>query len=149
MATTVNIYLTFNGNCEEAFNFYKSAFGGEFSYVGKFGDMPPQEGMPAIPDNEKERIMHIALPISKETMLMGSDASDAFGNITTIGDNFSVSINTDSIDEANRLFNALSEKGKINMPLSKTFWGAYFGMFTDRFGINWMVNVDLKESHIG
>lgn len=82
-------------------------------------------------------------------MLMGSDASDAFGNITTIGDNFSVSINTDSIDEANRLFNALSEKGKINMPLSKTFWGAYFGMFTDRFGINWMVNVDLKESHIG
>lgn len=149
MATTVNIYLTFNGNCEEAFQFYKAVFGGEFSYVGKFGDMPPQEGMPAIPDSEKNKIMHIGLPISKETILMGSDASDAFGNVTTIGDNFSVSINTDSIDEANRLFNALSEKGKINMPLSKTFWGAYFGMFTDRFGINWMVNVDLNESHIG
>lgn len=147
MATTVNIYLTFNGNCEEVFQFYKSVFGGEFSYVGKFGEMPLQEGMPAIPDSEKNKIMHIAFPVSKETILMGSDASDAFGKVTTVGDNFSISINTDSIDEANRLFNALSENGKINMPIGKTFWGAYFGMFTDKFGINWMVNVDLNESN--
>ena len=137
--TTVNIYLTFNGNCEDAFNFYKSIFGGEFSYVGKFKDMPPIDGK-ACPPEDADKIMHIGLPISKETILMGSDSSEAFGQTTTIGNNFSISINTDSKEEADRLFNGLSAGGKIAMPMNKTFWGDYFGMFTDKYSINWLVS---------
>ena len=143
--TTVNVYLTFNGNCEEAFNFYKSVFGGEFPYVGRFGEMPPSDEMPAVPDSEKEKIMHISLPISKETILMGSDSSDAFGHATVIGNNFSISINTDTKEEGDRLFNGLSAGGHVIMPMNVTFWGSYYGMFTDKFGINLMVNVNVNE----
>lgn len=139
---TINPYLTFNGNCEEAFTLYQSVFGGEFTHVGKFGDMPAQEGTAPISDSEKNKIMHISLPISKETILMGSDSSDAFGQATIVGNNFSISINAESITEADKLFNGLSAGGKVTMPMNKTFWGAYFGMFTDKFGINWMVNFD-------
>ena len=141
----VNPYLTFNGNCEAAFQFYKSVFGGEFPYIGRFKDMPPMEGKP-IPVSEAEKIMHVSLPISKETILMGSDTSASFGQTFVPGNNFSVSINTESIKEADKIFNGLSKDGMITMPLNKTFWGAYFGMFTDKFGINWMVNHDIKES---
>lgn len=139
---TVNAYLNFNGNCLEAFNFYKSVFGGEFPYVGKFGEMPPQEGMPPLPESEKDKIMHITLPISKETILMGSDSSEAFGHNHIAGNNISLSINTESRAEADTLFNGLAAGGKINMPMTDTFWGAYFGMFTDKFGIHWMINFD-------
>lgn len=139
---TINPYLTFNGNCEEAFNFYKSVFGGDFPYVGKFKDMPSEH---PVPESEKEKIMHISLPISKETILMGSDCSEAFGKVTQIGDNFSISINTETEEEANKIFNALSAAGKVTMPLNKTFWGAFFGMLTDKFGINWMVNYDYNK----
>lgn len=141
---TINPYLTFAGNCEEAFNFYQSVFEGEFTYVGRFKDMPPQEGMPPAPEVEGNKIMHISLPISKETVLMGSDSSEAFGQATTVGNNFSISINADSKEEAEKLFNGLSQEGKITMPLQQTFWGAYFGMFTDKFGIQWMVNHDVN-----
>ena len=143
--TTVNIYLTFTGNCEAAFNFYKSVFGGEFLNISRFGEMPPQEGMPPIPENEKDRIMHVSLPISKETVLMGSDSSEAFGHATVVGNNFSISINTDSKSEADRFFKELSTGGKVTMPMGDTFWGSYFGMFTDKFGINWMISVDQNE----
>ena len=138
--TSVNVYLNFNGNCEEAFNFYKSVFGGEFPYVGRFKDMPAQEGMPALPKEMEEKIMHISLPISKETMIMGSDTGGEWAPSFVQGNNFSISINTDSKAEADRLFNSLSEGGKVTMPLADTFWGDYFGMFTDKFGINWMVS---------
>ncbi|MFD2891231.1 VOC family protein [Flavobacterium chuncheonense] len=138
---TVNVYLTFNGNTEEAFNFYKSVFGGEFDYIGKFKDMPPAEDCPPPSTEEGERIMHVSLPISKETVLMGSDSTSFSGDVT-FGNNFSVSINATSKEEANRLFKGLSEGGKIIMPMDNTFWGAYFGMFTDQFGVNWMVNFD-------
>lgn len=141
--TTINTYLTFNGNCEEAFNFYKSVFGGEFSYFGRFGDMPPSEEMP-VPDNEKDLIMHVSLPISKETVLMGSDSTGSSG-VVTFGNNFSISINTASKTEADRLYSSLAQGGKVIMPMQNTFWGAYFGMFTDKFGINWMVNYDVQE----
>ncbi len=144
LMTTVNVYLTFNGNCEEAFNFYKSVFGGEFSSLGRFGEMPPQEGMPPVPDSDKNKLMHVSLPISTETVLMGSDSSDAFGPPTVVGNNFSISINPDSREDADRFFNGLSEGGQVIMPMGDTFWGAYFGMFADRFGINWMVNYDLN-----
>lgn len=142
--TTINPYLTFNGNCEEAFNFYKSIFGGEFPYVGKFNEMPEDPRFP-VPESEKNKIMHISLPISKETTLMGSDSSEAFGHASFQGNNFSISINTDTAEEATRIFTKLSVDGKINMPLEKAFWGALYGLFTDKFGIHWMVNCNLED----
>lgn len=139
---TVNIYLIFNGNCEEAFGFYKSVLGGEFSYLGRYKDMPQGENAAPIGEKQGNKIMHLILPISEETYLMGSDPHDS-GNYNFIqGNNFSVSINTGSRAEADKLFNGLSASGKITMPMEKTFWNAYFGMFTDKFGINWMVNFD-------
>ena len=138
---TINAYLTFDGTCEEAFNFYKSVFGGDFPMVGKFGDMPPQEGMPPISDAVKNRIMHMSLPISAETVLMGSDTMPGIHD-HQVGNNISLSINTDSREEADLIFTGLSAGGKVSMPLADTFWGAYFGMWTDKFGINWMVNYD-------
>jgi len=143
--TTLNPYLTFRGNCEEAFNFYKTVFRTEFLFVGRFKEMPENNNF-HIPEQDKELIMHISLPISKETVLFGCDTSDTFSSSTIFGNNISLSIETDSIEEATRIFNGLSEGGKITMPLDKTFWDAYFGMFTDMFGINWMVNHDLSKS---
>ncbi|MCH5718793.1 VOC family protein [Niabella hibiscisoli] len=138
---TVNVYLTFNGNCKEAFDFYKSVFGGDYPYVGTFGEMPPQEGM-TMPDEDKNKIMHISLPISKETMLLGSDTGGEWSAGFQKGNNFSISINADSREEAEKLFNGLSAGGQVTMPMNDTFWGAYFGMFSDKFGISWMVNYD-------
>lgn len=140
--TTLNVYLTFDGNCEEAFTFYKSVFGGEFTYIGKFKDMPNDVNGKQLTDEFGERIMHVSLPISDETCLMGSDTGGEWSEKLIQGTNFSISINTESKDEAVRLFNSLSTAGNIIMPLSTTFWGAYFGMFTDKFRINWMVNYD-------
>ena len=137
--TTVNAYLTFNGNCLEAFNFYKSVFGGEFQYVGRFGDMPAEAGPPAKPE-DSDKIMHVSLLISQETMLMGSDSGGEWASQFAQGNNFSISISTDSKDNADRFFTGLSAGGRVTMPMGKTFWGDYFGMFTDKFGINWMVS---------
>ena len=136
---TANIYLTFNGNCEEAFNFYKSVFGGEFPYIGKFKDMPPGEDSKLNP-GEENRIMHVSLPISKETMLMGSDTGGEWASGYSQGNNFSISITADSKEEAEKLFNGLSAGGKVAMPLGKTFWADSFGMLTDKFGISWMMS---------
>ncbi|XZF13333.1 VOC family protein [Chitinophagaceae bacterium MMS25-I14] len=146
---TVNIYLTFNGNCKEAFDFYKSVFGGEYPYIGTFGDMPPQEGMPPVSEADKNKIMHVSLPISKETMLMGSDTGGEWATNYKEGNNFSISVNALSREEADKLFGGLSSGGQVTMPMADAFWGAYFGMFTDKFGINWMVNYDdpAKMSH--
>ena len=138
---TINPYLTFPGNCEEAFNFYKSVFGGNFPYIGRFGEMPPMDGKP-VPDSEKNKIMHMSLPIGNSSVLMGSDSSDAFGHATNIGNNFSISINATSENEADKLFNGLSNGGHQPMPMSKTFWGSYFGMLVDKFGIQWMISFD-------
>ena len=138
---TINPYLTFNGTCEAAFNFYKSVFGGEFQMIGKFKDMPPQEGM-EVPASEGDKIMHVSLPISKETILMGSDTSAAFGPPMVEGNNFSISISTGSKEEADKMFKGLSAGGKVTMPMGDTFWGSYFGMFADKFGMNWMVGYD-------
>lgn len=137
--TTANIYLTFQGNCEEAFNFYKSVFGGEFPYIGRFKDMPPMEGV-CSPPEIADLIMHISLPIGGDTVLMGSDTGGEWAPSLLMGNNFSISLNTDSRAEADRLFNGLSKDGKVTMPMDKTFWGDYFGMFTDKFGVNWMVS---------
>ena len=138
---TVNPYLIFNGNCEEAFLFYKSVFGGEFPYMGKFSDMPADENTPTLSEADANRVMHVSLPIGKETILMGSDSNSQSGDVQ-FGHNISISINTESTDEADKLFSGLSSGGNVSMPMTKTFWGAYFGMFTDKFGIDWMVNFD-------
>lgn len=142
--TTINPYLTFNGNCEEAFNFYKDAFGGEFRFIGRFGDMPDENPTP-VPEADKNKVMHISLPISKETILMGSDSSAEYGGGNIIGNNITISINCSTNEETDKIFNALSAGGKITMPLNKTFWGSYFGMFTDKFGIHWMASCEGKE----
>lgn len=143
--TTVNCYLNFNGKCEEAFNFYKSVFGGEFPYVGRYKDMPPQEGSTPMDEELGNRIMHMSLPISKETMLMGSDSGGEWAQSILVGNNISISINTGSKENADRLFNGLSSGGTVGMPMGDTFWGDYFGMFTDKFGINWMVSYNANQ----
>lgn len=135
---SINPYLTFPGTCEEAFLFYRSVFGGDFPYMGRFKDMPPMDGK-AVPDNEKEKIMHVSLPVGNG-ILMGSDSSEAFGHATVIGTNFSISVNADTDEQADTFFNGLSAGGKITMPMQKTFWGSYFGMLTDKFGIQWMIS---------
>lgn len=137
---TINPYLIFNGNCEAAFLFYQSVFGGDFPYIGKFKDMPPADGQKLNPD-DAERIMHVSLPIGGGSILMGSDSNSQSGDVK-IGANVSISINTESKAEADKLFNGLSAGGTIIMPMENTFWGAYFGMFIDKFSIHWMVNFD-------
>ena len=138
---TLNIYLTFNGNCEEAFKFYQSVFGGQIPYMGRFKDMPPDEDAKLNP-GEENRIMHVSLPISKETMLMGSDTGGDWASAYSQGNNFTISITADSKEEAEKLFKGLSAGGKVTMPLGKTFWSECFGMLTDKFGINWMMSFD-------
>jgi PhnB protein len=141
---TVNVYLTFNGNCEEAFEFYKTSFGKEISYLGRFKDMPPQDGV-EMDAEAGGKIMHVCLPISKETMLMGSDTGGEWAAHHKVGNNMSVSIHAGSKEETDRLFGALSNGGRVTMPLADTFWGDYFGMFEDRFGINWMIAFPLNQ----
>lgn len=138
--TTVNIYLNYDGNCEEAFNFYKSVFGGEFSYLSRYKDMPPQEGCAPLSEKEGQLVMHVSLPISKETVLMGSDTGGEWAASFIKGNNFTISVNTDSKAEADRIFGQLSSGGTVIMPMDNTFWGDYFRMFGDKFGVNWMVS---------
>lgn len=138
---TINTYLNFNGDCEAAFNFYRSVFGGDFTYVGRFNEMPPQDGMPTMSEEDGNKIMHIVYSIGN-AILMGSDTGGEWAPKFVQGNNFSISINAESKEEADRLFDGLSAGGEVTMPMNETFWGAYFGMFTDRFGINWMVNFD-------
>jgi len=140
---TINPYLTFDGNCAEAFDFYKSVFGGEFLRKSTFGDMPPMPGM-EMSESEKKRILHVSLPISKETILMGSDSNPRMGKVN-IGQNISLSIGADSKEEASKIFNALSAGGKITMPIADMFWNAYFGMLEDKYGFTWMVNYDYPK----
>ncbi len=132
--------MTFNGNCEEAFEFYKAVFKGDFTTVSKFKDMPPNPEYP-MSDEEKEKIMHISLPIG-DTVLMGSDTGGEWASNYKPGNNFSISIGVDSKEKADSLFAELSEGGSAIMPMENTFWDSYFGMFTDRFGIQWMVSYD-------
>lgn len=140
---TVNIYLLFNGTCEAAFKHYQQVFSKNIESISHFGDMPPQPGQ-TLSEEDKRRVMHVTLPISAETRLMGSDSNSNAGDVL-FGNNFSVSIDCSGKDEADRFYKALSSGGKAVMPMSETFWGAYFGMLTDKFGINWMINYDLPK----
>ncbi len=133
----LNSYLNFPGNAEEAFNFYKSVFGGEFSSLVRFKDMP-MEGA-NVPEGIEDQIMHIALPIGSD-VLMGSDAPPSMGFNVTFGNHAYISVHADSKEEADRLFHALSEGGSVEMPIADQAWGDYFGSLTDRFGVQWMVS---------
>jgi PhnB protein len=141
--TKFNPYLNFAGNTEEAFNFYKSVFGGEFASVVRFKDMP-MEGV-NIPKEAADKIMHIGLPIGKDQMLMGTDALESLGQKLVQGNNVHISVHPDSKEEADRLFTALSEGGKVQMPMADQPWGDYYGNFQDKFGVHWMINYHKEE----
>jgi PhnB protein len=143
--TKLNPYLFFNGNCEEAFNFYKSVFRAEFKYLGRYKDVPNTDRQ--IFQESDEKIMHVTLPISKEATLMGSDDTDSYGEIG-LNNSFALYINTDNRDEADRLFNELSVGGQIKVSMTETFWGSYYGIFKDRFGINWKITFDLRDKKV-
>lgn len=140
--TTVNPYIYFNGNCEEAFNFYKTVFQKDIKYMGRYKDVPKTDRQ--IFRETDEKIMHVSLPISNETILMGSDNSEAHKEMLTYS-NFSLIIHTEEKVEADRLFNELSEKGQIKMPMNLTFWGSYYGICIDKFGIMWKVTVEAEH----
>ncbi len=136
---TINVYLSFNGNCEEAFNFYKSVFGKEFNYLGRYKDIPASEG--PIPAGHENKVMHVGLPISKETALLGCDVCEEMtGEKFVQGNNFSICISVENKAEGQRIFDALAVGGAVVMPLEKTFFAALFGVVTDRFGISWMID---------
>lgn len=137
----VNPYLNFNGNTEEAFNFYKSVFGGEFATIMRFGDTPGCENMP---ETEKNGIMHVALPMGS-SILMGTDVPKSMEQVK-FGTNSSITIDAESREEAKRLFDGLAVGGKIGMPMDDMFWGAYYGMLTDKFGVQWMINFDTRNA---
>ena len=137
----INPYINFNGNAEEAFNFYKSVFGGEFAKVMCFKDLS-DPGFP-ISSAEEHKIMHIALPIGKN-ILMGNDVPEMMGQVNENENRSKIAISAESREEADQLFNGLSQDGTIEMPMSDSPWGSYFGMFRDKFGIEWMVDFDPK-----
>ena len=141
MALT-STYLNFARNTEEVFNFYKSVFGGDYidGKIHRFGEIPPMDGMPPIPDEDKNLVMHVALPILGGHLLMGSDAPESMGFKMNQGNNVYISLHPDSRSEADALFAKLAVAGEVEMPMADMFWGDYFGSLTDQFGIKWMVN---------
>jgi PhnB protein len=140
----INPYIHFNGNAEEAFNLYQSVFGGDFAMKMRFKDME-FEGSIAT-DEEANKIMHIALPIGKHDILMGSDSPSALGTHNENETRSKISISAESKEEADKLFNGLSAGGQIEMPIQDSPWGTYFGMFRDKFGIEWMVDFDPRQN---
>jgi len=140
MART-STYLNFSRSTEEAFNFYKSVFGTEFSGpIARMGDVPAQEGQPPLSDEDKNLVMNVQLPITGGHLLMGTDAPESMGFTVNQGNNVYICLDPDTRAEAERLFAALSEGGKVEMALTDMFWGDYFGSLVDKFGTLWMVN---------
>ncbi|MEN9609231.1 MAG: hypothetical protein RLZZ628_45 [Bacteroidota bacterium] len=140
---SVNPYLNFAGNTEAAFLFYKSVFGGEFAMLQRFSETPQAGNIPA---HEQDKIMHIALRISPNTVLMATDALESMGHKVDFGNNISLAITADNPEEADRLFNGLSAGGKVDLPMTMMFWGAYFGMLTDAFGVKWMIDCEMPKN---
>ncbi len=137
-----NIYLNFAGNTEEAFTFYKNALGVEIGMIQRFKDVPGMQ----VSEADMDKIMHVSLPLGNGNVLMGTDTLESMGQKLNQGNNFSISINVDSEAEADKLFASLSAGGVVEMPLAKAFWGAYFGMFKDKFGIQWMINYEYPRN---
>ncbi|MEK6844209.1 MAG: VOC family protein [Nanoarchaeota archaeon] len=139
---TINPHINFNGNAEEAFTFYKSVFGGKFAKIIRFKDISSHEF--PVEKKEENKIMHIVLPIGKTSMLMANDVPEIMGKTNENENRSKIVINTESKEEADKLFNRLSAGGKIEMPIADSPWGSYFGMFRDKYGIEWMVDFDPK-----
>lgn len=139
---TLNTYLFFDGNCAEAFEFYRSVFGGDFAFRTTFAEAPPDMG---VSESDTDKIMHVSLNVG-DSMLMGSDTIEGFGGARPAGSNFAISYTTNTKQDADRIFAKLLDGGEVSMPLQDTFWGAYFGQGRDRFGIEWMVNAEGSES---
>jgi PhnB protein len=140
---TLNPYLNFNGKTEEAFNFYKSIFGGEFTMLQRMKDTPEAD---KLSPEDREKVMHVGLPIGKGNVLMGTDSIESMGHVLTEGNNFSLSLQVENKEEADRLFTGLSKGGTVEMPMQDMFWGAYYGMLKDAYGIQWMINCDHAKS---
>ena len=143
---TINPHINFNGNAEEAFTFYKSVFGGEFARIVHFKDL---SGIGQVSEKDANKIMHIALPIGKSNVLMGNDVPELMGQVNENENRSKISISTESREEADKLFNGLSAGGTIEFPIGDSPWGSYFGMFRDKFGIEWMVDFDPEYKEIG
>ena len=141
----VSTYLNFNGHTEQAFEFYRSVFGGSFNGpVHRFRDVPSAPGQPPMPADAAEMVMHVELPLPGGHVLMGTDAPASMGFALTAGNNVHINLEPDTRAEADHLFNGLAAGGKVDTPLQDMFWGAYYGSLTDRFGIHWMVNCAAK-----
>ncbi|MET0636904.1 MAG: VOC family protein [Chitinophagaceae bacterium] len=140
----INPYIHFNGNAEEVFTFYKSVFGGEFARVIRYKELSGPEF--PVAEKDANRIMHIALPVGENNLLMASDVLEVMGQVTENDNRNTISISADSREEADKLFNGLSEGGKVEMPITDGPFGAYFGMFSDKYGIQWMVDFTAKEA---
>ena len=138
---TINPYINFNGNAEEAFTFYKSVFGGEFAKITRFKDLSSPEF--PVAENEADKIMYIALPIGKN-VLMANDVPESMGRVNENENRSKISISAESKEEADKLFNGLSAGGTIEFPVADSPWGSYFGMFRDKYGIEWTVDFDPK-----
>jgi PhnB protein len=139
---SVGTYLNFPRHTEEAFLFYQTVFGGSFAGNGimRFGDVPPVEGHPPLSEADQRLVMHVALPILGGHLLMGTDAPESMGFKVTMGNNSYICLSPDSRAEAKRLFDALSAGGKVEMDLQDTFWGSYYGSFSDQYGVQWMID---------
>lgn len=143
---SINPHINFNGNAEEAFNFYKSVFGGEFAKIMRFKDLASDDFQ--VSEQEANKIMHIALPIGKN-ILMANDVPEFMGKTNENENRSKIVITAESKEEADKLFNGLSVGGQIEMPISDSPWGSYFGMFRDKYGIEWMVDFDPTPIAIG
>ena len=146
MART-STYINFSRETEEAFNFYKSVFGTNFSGNGiaRFGDFPPPKGAPQLAEEDKNLIMHVELPITGGHILMGTDAPESMGFKVIKGNNVYIMLEPDTRSETNKLFDALLEDGNVEMELQDMFWGSYYGTGTDKFGVHWMFNCMEKK----
>ena len=140
---SINPYIHFDGNAEEAFSFYKSIFGGDFTSFMRFKEMPNNPDYP-ISDEDANRILHIALPIGKNDILMGSDIYPGLGPLNLRENRSKISISAETLEEAEKLFAGLSEAGEVEVPFAESFWGSHFGMFRDKYGIEWMIDYDPK-----
>lgn len=140
----VSVYLNFTSQTEEAFNFYKTVFGGEFVAPGirRFSDMPPMEGLPPLPDHLRNGVMHVELPIMGDFVLMGTDAPIELGFKVTFGNNMYINLHIETKEETKRLFDALTVGGVVEQDLQVMFWGTYYGSCEDKFGVKWMFNCD-------
>lgn len=142
----VSTYLNFSRNTEEAFNFYKSVFGGEFiGGISRFGEIPPADDMPPLAEGDKNLVMHIALATIGGHVIMGTDSPESMGMKVNFGNNVHINLEPDSREETRRLFDALSKGGNVTMELQDMFWGAYFGSCTDKYGVQWMFNCDTRN----